>query len=299
MTGWGGCSGPRWRAARGHVRHSHMRRRPGGSLQLRSPQQLRVRGEGRGRQPFNRQGRQGSKRHLLAPDSECECWTRTSHQPSHGSQRGLMPLTARVTGAAGRSTPVASAVAAHPVPGLRSLAALAPSPPVRPSSAAPAVPLAGVAARRREDTRGLPAAWPNQACGRPETPPSDFGFPAEPLARGSAAFCCYDWAAAWWSGQLTVCTAPRPPSGNLAPNVSASRLVSAVALSGPADRSQGMFRKQVPRGRLRGPIPVRGPGGDPRQGIVHHVPDGAERAGLLTRPVHPGAGDPAIQGAAR
>jgi hypothetical protein len=46
----------------------------------------------------------------------------------------------------------------------------------------------------------------------------------------------------------------------------------------------------VPKGRLRGPIPVRGPGSDPRQGIVHHVPDGAEHAGVLTRPVHPGDG---------
>jgi hypothetical protein len=40
--------------------------------------------------------------------------------------------------------------------------------------------------------------------------------------------------------------------------------------------------------------PARRPGRDPRHGIVHHVPDGAQGAGSLTRPVHPrdGAGDP-------
>jgi hypothetical protein len=84
--------------------------------------------------------------------------SRSPHQPLHGPQRGLMPLTARVTGGGGRGTPVASAVAAHPEPGPRPLAARASSPPVGPSSAAPPVPSAGVGNSTVRDTRGLPAA---------------------------------------------------------------------------------------------------------------------------------------------
>jgi hypothetical protein len=76
-----------------------------------------------------------------------------------------MPLTARVTGAAVRDTPVASAVAVHPGAWPSAIGHTGSISSRSPPSAAPPVPSAGVGNAKAADTCGLPAAQPDQAVG--------------------------------------------------------------------------------------------------------------------------------------
>jgi hypothetical protein len=96
-----------------------------------------------------------SAREPMAPDSECECWTNLT-QPSTRTHVAHSPAHRRWWAwHAGRFSRRCT-----PGAWLRPLAALAPSPPVGPSSAAPPVPSAGVSNAKAADTRGLPGGGP-------------------------------------------------------------------------------------------------------------------------------------------